>query len=117
MNIDSFLKLPKNRLYLDLYRVSFVRSTDYVFFVLFILVYSISVVPTFPPLASSTQPTPHSHRPSPHHCPCPWAIHTCSLTNPFPFFPPFPPYPLAAGSLFHVSVFLIQFCSLVYFVH
>ena len=29
---------------------------------------------------------PHSHRQSPHCCPCPWVICTCSLSSPFPLF-------------------------------
>ena len=62
---------------------------------------------------------PHSHIQPPHRCPHPWVIHTRSLTNPFPFFPPFPSphFPLAAVSLFHVSMPVVLFCSLVYFIH
>ena len=64
--------------------------------------------PKFPPFALCHPAAPHPQSPSPHCCPCPWVIHTCSLTNPFPFFPPFSalPLPLAAVSLFPpVSMF------------
>ena len=46
----------------------------------FFYCYSNTVVPIFPPLPSSSQPTLVSHSQSPHPCPCPWVIHTCSLT-------------------------------------
>ena len=52
--------------------------------------YSIRVVPIFPPLPSSTQPTP-APTVNPHTIVCPWVIHSCSLTAPFPVFPPFSP--------------------------
>ena len=84
----------------------------------FIIIYSITVVPIFPSLPSSTQPTPYSHSQTPHHCPCPRVIYTCSLSSPFPFFPPFPcPLPLAAVSPLHVSMSLVLFCLLVYCIH
>ena len=51
---------------------------------LFFNCYSITVVPMFPPLPSSSHPT----LPLPHCCPCPWVIHTCSSSSPFAFFPP-----------------------------
>ena len=75
--------------------------------------------PNFPPLPSSALPSPCSHSPSPHCCPCPWVIHTCSLTNPFLFFPSFlsSAFLLAAVSPFPVSKSLVLFFLLVYFVH
>ena len=79
--------------------------------------YSVTVVPIFPSLPSSTQSTPCSHSQSPHHCLCSCVIHTCSLTSPFPFFPPLSPSPLVSVSPFHVSMPVVLFCSLVYFVH
>ena len=86
---------------------------------IYLFIYSITVVPIFPHLPSSTQPTPFSYSQCPHCCPCLWVIHTCSLTNPLPFFPqlPFPCFPLAAVWLFLFSTSLVLFCSLVYFVH
>ena len=38
--------------------------------------------PLCPPLPSP----PPAPRQSPHCCPCPWVIHTCSLVSPFLFF-------------------------------
>ena len=55
--------------------------------------------PNFPHLSSFSQPTSHSHSQSLHCCQCPWVIHICSLTNPFPFFAPFPP----SSPLWHLS--------------
>ena len=75
-------------------------------FLLFILVYSISVGPIFPPLLSSAQPTSYSHSHSPQGCLSPWVIHICSLTNPFPFFPPFPLLP----PLWQLSVYSMFPC-------
>ena len=40
-----------------------------------------TVVPIIALLLSSTQPTPHFHSQSPPHCPCPWVLPVCSLTN------------------------------------
>ena len=83
-----------------------------------IFCYSITVVPNFPPLPSSAQPTPQSHSQSPLCCPCPWVFHTCSLTNLFPFFPPLPLSPLVIVDLFpcfHASgstLLVCLFCSL-----
>ena len=61
------------------------------------------------------------HLPSPP-CPptlatlCPWAMHTCSLANPFTFFHLASPThsPPIAVSLFHVSMPLFQCCLSVY---
>ena len=82
--------------------------------------YSITVVPIFPPLQSSTHPIPYFHNQYPHSCPCPWVIHTCSLTSPFPFLLPLFPSPfhsLDTVSVFQVSMSLVPFRLLVYFVH
>ena len=71
----------------------------YVFIYLFYYCYSVTAVPIFSPLPSCAQPTPRSHSPSPYCSPCPWVIHTCSLSSPFPFFPPLSPSPMSAVSL------------------
>ena len=89
------------------------------FFVLqFFIVYSITVVLIFSLLPCSTQPTLLSHSQS-HSWAIPWVIHTRSLTNPFSFLPPLPPLPSLpiAVSLFYVSMSLVLFFSLVYFVY
>ena len=58
-------------------------------------------------------PTTCSHSQSPHHCPCPWVIHTYSLSSPFPFSHHYSVLlPLAAVSLFPVSMPLVLFCLL-----
>ena len=44
--------------------------------------------PSHPPLSQSI----------PTCCPCPWVIHTCSLTLSFPFFPPLACSPLPSGN-------------------
>ena len=92
-------------------------------FLLFHLLYHFIVIllqlSQFPPLPTSAHPTPCSHSLSPPCCPCPWVIHTCSLSNPFPFFPPFPT-PVPSGHCqsvpcFHAcgsSLFISLFCSL-----
>ena len=82
--------------------------------VVIVIIYSYSC-PFFLPLPSFVQHISHSHSPSPPYCSCPWVIHTCSLTNPYPFFPPFPS--LTAVSLFLVSMSLVLFCLCIYFVH
>ena len=82
--------------------------------------YSITVVSMFPPLPSSTHLIPHFHSQFPHCCPCPQAIHTCSLSIPFPLFPPLTPSPLPSGHFqsvpcFHACgsiLFSSLFCSL-----
>ena len=89
------------------------------FFFLFLLnhfyCYSITVVPIPPPLPSSAHPTPHSHRQSPHCRPCPWVIHTCSLTSPFSFCPPLSPSPLPSGHFQSVPCF--HACGSILFIH
>ena len=77
--------------------------------------YSITVVPIFLPLPASAHPTPHSHRQSPHCRPCPWVIHTCSLTSPFSFFPPLSPSPLPSGHFQSVPCF--HACGSILFIH
>ena len=78
--------------------------TDFYFY--FLMLYSITVVPIFslcPPPPSD----PHSHSQSPHRRPCPWVLHICSLTNPFPFFQSVPasPCPLTAVSLLLIFIY------------
>ena len=92
----------------------------FIYFLFLFILWQLSQFPPPPPWPSSAQPTPCSHSPSPHRCPCPRVIHTCTLTNPSPFFPPFLPSPLSSGSCqsvpcFHVSGFVLLvslFCSL-----
>ena len=81
------------------------------FFSLFLIFhgYSSTVGPIFPALSSSIQPIPLPQS-IPHCCPRPWVIHTGCLTSPFPS-------PQATFSLFHDSMPLVLFGSLVYFVH
>ena len=67
-----------------------VTSCDIAFF---LNCHSIIFVPIFSPLPISAHPIPHSHSQFPPCCPCPWVIHTYSLTSPFPFFPPLRPFP------------------------
>ena len=77
--------------------------------VFFILIYSITVVPTFPSFALVHPACPPSHSQSPHRCLCPGVIHTCSLTNPFPFFSPVPLPSDSCQSVpcFHVPGFVL----------
>ena len=78
--------------------------------------YYIVVVPIFPPWPSSAQPSFHSHSQSPHCCPCPWVIHTCSLSSSFPFFPPLSPclpplWSLSVCSMFPHTGHVFIMCS------
>ena len=93
------------------------------YFILFLnhfYCYSIIVVSIFPPLPSSAYPIPWSHSQFPYCCPCPWVIHTCSLSSPFLFFPPVFPSPIPSGNFqsvpcFHACgsiLFISLFCSL-----
>ena len=92
---------------------------NYTFLIIFYC-YSLIVVPIFPPLPSSGHPITHFCSQFPHCCPCPWAIHTCCLTSPFPFFAPLSPSLLHSGHCqsvpcFHVCgsiLFVSLFCSL-----
>ena len=77
-------------------------------FTSFLLLFCYSC-PNFSPFVLLCPAHPHSHWQSPPLCPC-----SCSLTSPFPFFPLLcPPPTLATVSLFHVSMSLVLFCSLV----
>ena len=72
----------------------------------------ISLFPSF------LQSTPPPHSPSTHHCPCPWVTQTCFWIIPSPPLQHFPPpSPLKADRRFPVSMALILFCLLLYFVH
>ena len=62
----------------------------------------------FSPLLSSAQPTTHSHSQSPPYCPCPWVIHTYSLTCLFPFLPPLSPSFLLSGHRQFVLYFIVS---------
>ena len=96
------------------------KYTEIFFVFLFIFIVILLQLSRFSYFAEPTQfQPPGSHSQSPHYCPCPWVIHTSSLTSPFLSFHHYPssPSPLATVYLFHVSVSLILFCSLVYFVH
>ena len=73
------------------------RIKSYTFFLLFIV---LQLSQCFSSLPSTTQLTPSSLS-----RPCPWAIYTCSLTNPFPFFPPLSPYFPPLGCCQSVSCF------------
>ena len=73
----------------------------------------------FLPLCPPPPTIPHSYRPSPYHCSCPWVMRISSLATPFPilYFPspwlfcnylfvpfnpltssPIPPHPLPSGN-------------------
>ena len=88
------------------------------FFPLLFIVVQVQLSPFFP----HHFPAPHPSPPPPLYptplwiCPC--VLYTCSLTT----LPPFPPLspptsPLVMVSLFLISMSLVLFCSLVYFVH
>ena len=86
----------------------------------FFYCYSITVVPTSPPLHPSSQLTLCSYSQFQHCRPCPWVIHVCSLTSLFLFFLPLSPSSIPSGHCQSVpyvlassSVLLISlFCSL-----
>ena len=59
--------------------------------ILFLLLFYYSC-PNFSPFALLCPAYSPSHSQSPHCCPCPWVIHTCSLTSSFLFFPPLCPF-------------------------
>ena len=84
----------------------------------YFIVYAITFVRISSPFPPSTQPLP-----VPQAIPTPFVVHVpglyiCYLSNPLTFLQPVPTCPLPSYScLFHVSVPLIVFCSLIYFVH
>ena len=84
----------------------------------FLCCYSITVVSIFLHLPSSACPCLCSHSQFPHCCPSPKVIHTCPLTSLFPSFHHYPPLlsSLVTVGLFHVSMPVVLFCSLVYFI-
>ena len=94
--------------------------TTFSFFFFFLLfLFILLQLSHFPPFVLLHPAHLRSHSPSPHHCPGPWVIHTCSLTSPFPFFPPLPSSALPSGHCqsapcFYASgsILLISFCSL-----
>ena len=50
------------------------------------------------------------------HCLCSWVLYTCSLTQPFPFFPVLPPSHLPSGQCmfvlyFHAATSILLTCS------
>ena len=92
-----------------------------ILFKLYFIIYAITVVPVFSPLPTSTQPTPATPSCNPYilsmsigHT---YVFSGYLLPSPFIWFPLPPTSPPTAVSLFHVSVPLFLFCSLVYFVH
>ena len=95
-----------------------INNFIYLFFVylgIFCYCHSITVVQNFP-----FYPPPHSPSPPPIVSPLTVVhAHESFTHDPFLFFPlySFSPSPLAAASLFIVSMALVLFCSLVYFVH
>ena len=99
---------------MSLYRIYLERFL-LIFFCLSILLFMLLQLSQFFLLCPhSTQPTPYFHSQSPHHRP-PMVIHICFLTVLSPSFSQFPH--LIAVSLFHVSLPLVQFWSLVNFAH
>ena len=92
----------------DSYVILYGQKTYFSFFNHFYS-YAIIVILILPPLASSTHLIPPQAVPT--CCPCPWVIHTCSLSSPLPFFPTLSAPPLVTVSLLHVSVPLVLCCS------
>ena len=97
------------------------KYTEIFFVFLFIFIVILLQLSRFSYFAEPTQfQPPGSHSQSPHYCPCPWVIHTSSLTSPFSFFPTLSPLPLHSGSWQSVPCFYISgsvllvslFCSL-----
>ena len=62
-------------------------------------------LPQFSPFALLCPPPPHFHCHFQQCSPCPWLIHTCSLSSPSPFFPPLFPSPLPSGHFQAVPCF------------
>ena len=73
--------------------------------------------PNFPPLPPRYPVLLCFHSQFPHCCPHPWVLHLWLIS--WPSFNQSPPLssPLIAVSLFHDSMPLLLFCSLVYFIH
>ena len=88
------------------------------FFIIIILLQLSQFFSLCPPAPSPPQAQSHSQ--SLHRCPCPWVIHTCFLTSPFPFFPPLFSSCLPSGHCPSVPCFCVSgsvllvslFCSL-----
>ena len=87
----------------------------------FIIFVQLQLSPFSPHYSPLPYPLPHlPHSILPLHCLCPWVLHTCSLTWPFPFFPLLFPSLLPSGHCqfilyFHVSgsiLFTCLFCWL-----
>ena len=102
-----------------LWKTVLCHKKNFIFYYIFYCC-SITVVPTFPPMLSSTHLTYpfHFYSQFPPCCPCTWFIHTCSLTSPFPFFPPLSSSSHPSGHCqsfpcFHVSGSILLIC----FVH
>ena len=106
--LRSNISLPQTIAYLKLF-----------FHFLYLIIYIVQMS-HFSPLTPLHPACPYSHTQSSHHCPCPWVLHLCSLTNPFPFSQSVPIPPLGSYSCqpipwFHVifPILLISlFCSL-----
>ena len=99
-------------------KLKFVYIVVCLFFLMFYCLCFYSY-PYFSPSPPTTHPTSNGHCQSPHCWPCPGVLHIRFLTNPYTLFQPVrtSPVPLPAVSLFHDSIHLVLFCSLVYFVH
>ena len=106
----------------------------------YILLITLFQLSQFFSLCSRPPSTPHSLRPSPHHCSCPWVLRISSLAAPFPILylispwlfcnylfvvlnpltsPSILPHPLTSGNhenalFIHYSVSVLLVC-LVYF--
>ena len=98
-----------------IYLVSFLVALYLFIFKSFFIVILLQLsqfVPLCPPLPI---PPSCSHSQSPHCCPCPWVIHTCSLSSSSPSFHHYSPSPslLVTVSRFHVSLPVVLFRALV----
>ena len=61
-----------------------IQSIDFKCLYFILLNYTLLQLFQFPPFCPPLPRTPHSLRPSPHHCSCPWVIYISSLAAPFP---------------------------------
>ena len=75
------------------------------FFNILFIVFLLQLPQFFPICPSLPIPPSHSHSQFPHYCPCPWVIHTCSLTSSLPFFPPLSSFSLPPGHCQSVPCF------------